>query len=90
MHQPPDGPSGRGSPPNGTDHGLRVHEDQGVLPVWPQTRERAPECAVRVVELWAFGLALQNDQLLSQGAVFESECALRPEARSGGCKKGVE
>ena len=90
MHQPPDGPSGRGSPPNGTDHGLRLHEDQGVLPVWPQTRERDPECAVRLGQLGAFGLALQNGQLLSQGEVFESEFALPPEARSGGCEKGVQ
>ncbi len=35
-------------------------------------------------------VALQNGQLLSQGEVFESEFALQPEARSSGCKQGVE
>lgn len=46
-----------------TDHGLGLPQDQGALPVWPQTAERDPECAVGVVELGAFGLALQNGQL---------------------------
>jgi len=33
--------------------------------VWPDTAERNPECAVRFVELGAFGLAVQNGELLS-------------------------
>jgi len=73
-----------------TDHGLGLHEDQGVLPVWPPTAEHDPESAVRLGQLGAFGLALQNGQLLSQSEVFESELALRPEAGSGGCEKGVQ
>jgi hypothetical protein len=65
------------------DHGLGLHEDQGVLPVWPQTRKRDPECAVPLGQIGAFGLALQNGQLLSQGEVFERELTLRFQARSG-------
>jgi hypothetical protein len=42
-----------------------------------------------VGQLGAFGLALHNGQLLSQGEVFESELALRPEARSGGREQDV-
>ena len=72
------------------DHGLGLHDDQGVLPVRQQTRERDPECAVRFLQLGAFGLALHNGQLLSQGEVLESEFALRPEARSGGRAQGVQ
>ena len=72
------------------DHGLGLHEDQGVLPVWPQTAERDPECAVRLGELGAFGLALQNGQLLSQGQVLQSEFAPRLQARSGGCEQGEQ
>ena len=26
------------------EHGLWFHNDQGVVPVWPQTAERDPEC----------------------------------------------
>ena len=66
--------------------GLGLHEEQGVLPVRPQTAKRNPECAVRVGQPGAFGCPLQNGQLLSQGEVFDSELALRPEARSGGCE----
>jgi len=73
-----------------TDRGRGLHEDEGALPIWPQTAENDPECAVSVVELGAFGLAVQNGQLLLQGEVFESELALRPEARSGGREQGVE
>ena len=72
------------------DHGLGLHEDQGVLPVWPQTAERDPECAVRFRQLGAFALAVQNGQLLSQREVFESELALRLQARSGGREQGVQ
>jgi hypothetical protein len=61
-----------------------VHDDQGVLPVWPQTAARDPECAVLFAQRGAFGLAAQNGQLLSQGEVFEIKLALRPDARSGG------
>jgi hypothetical protein len=70
-------------------HGLGLHEDQGALPVWPQTTERDPERAVRFGQFWAFGLALQNSQLLSQCEVLEGELTLRPEARSGGREQGV-
>jgi len=42
------------------DHGFGLHEDQGVVPVWPQTVERDPECAVRLGQLGAFGFSLQN------------------------------
>ena len=72
------------------DHGLGLHDDQGVLPVWPQTAERDPERAVRLGQLGAFGFSLQNGQLLSQGEVFESELALRLQARSGGCEQGLQ
>ena len=41
-------------------------------------------------QLGAFGLALQNGQLLSQGEVFESELVPRLQARSGGCERGVQ
>jgi hypothetical protein len=41
-------------------------------------------------QLGAFGLALHNGQLLSQGEVLESELAPRPEAQSGGRKQGVQ
>ena len=60
------------------------------MPVWPQTAERDPECAVRFRQLGAFGLALHNGQLLSQSEVLECEFALRPEARSGGCEQEVQ
>jgi hypothetical protein len=33
---------------------------------------------------------MQNGQLLSQGEVFESELALRLQARSGGCEQGIQ
>ena len=55
------------------DHSLGLHEDQDTLPVWPQARERDPECAVRFVELGAFAVSMQNGQLLSQGEVFKRE-----------------
>ena len=38
----------------------------------------------------AFGLALHNGQLLSQGEVLERELALQPEARSDGREQGVQ
>jgi hypothetical protein len=38
----------------------------------------------------AFGLALQNGQLLSQSEAFESSLALRRHARSGGREQGVQ
>jgi len=72
------------------DHGLRLQEDQGVLPVGPQAEERDPECAVSLGQFRAFGLALHNGQLLSQGQVLERELALRLQARSGGCEQGVQ
>ena len=72
------------------DHGLGLHDDQSVVPVWPQAAEGDPECAVRLGQPGAFGLALHNGQLLSQGEVLERELALRPQARSGGCEQGVQ
>ena len=72
------------------DHGLRLQEDQGVLPVGPQAEERDPECAVCVGQLGAFAVAMQNGQLLSQGDVFESELALRLQARSSGREQGIQ
>jgi hypothetical protein len=72
------------------NHGLGLHEDQGVLPVWPQTAERDPECAVRFRKLGAFGLTSQNGELLSQRKVFESKLPLRLQARSGGREQGVQ
>ncbi|MGB7474568.1 MAG: hypothetical protein WBM26_00030, partial [Polyangiales bacterium] len=53
------------------DHGLGLHDEEGVLPVWPQTRQRDPECAVSLGQFRAFGLALHNGELLSQGEVLE-------------------
>jgi hypothetical protein len=38
----------------------------------------------------AFGLALHNGQLLSQGEVLERELALRLQARSGGGEQDVQ
>ena len=55
------------------DRGLGLHDDQGVLPLWPQAAERDPECAVTLGQPGAFGLALHNGQLLSQGEVLERE-----------------
>ncbi len=72
------------------NHGLGLHEDQGVLPVRPPTAERDPECAVRFGQLGAFGLAVHNGELLSQGEVFKSEFALRLQARSGGREQGKQ
>jgi hypothetical protein len=72
------------------NHGLGLHEDQGVLPVWPQAAEGDPECAVSPGQLGAFGLAVHNGQLLSQGEVLERELALRLQARSGGCEQDVQ
>jgi hypothetical protein len=63
--------------------GLRLHEDQSTVPFRPQPQQRNPECPVRFGQLGAFGLALHNGQLLAQGEVFESELALRLQARSG-------
>ena len=72
------------------DHGLGLHDEEGVLPVWSQTAEGDPECAVSLGQLGAFGLALHNGQLLSQGEVLKRELALRPEARSGGREQDVQ
>ena len=72
------------------DHGLGLHDEQGVLPVWPQTAECDPECAVRIRQLGAFGLALHNGQLLSQSEVLEHELTLRFQARSGGREQEVQ
>jgi len=72
------------------DYGLWFHNDQGVVPVWPQAAEGDLECAVSLGQPGAFGLALQNDQLLSQGGVFEREFALRLQARSGGREQDVQ
>jgi hypothetical protein len=72
------------------NHGLGLHEDQGVLPVWPQAAEGDPECAFSPGQLGAFGLAVHNGQLLSQGEVLERELALRLQARSGGCEQDVQ
>jgi hypothetical protein len=33
------------------DYGLWFHNDQGVVPVWPQAAERDPECAVSLGQL---------------------------------------
>jgi hypothetical protein len=38
----------------------------------------------------AFGLTLQNGQLLSQSEVLQSELALRLQARAGGREQGVQ
>ena len=73
-----------------TDHGLGLHDEEGVLPVWPQAEERDPECAVSVGQLGPFGLALQNGQLLSQGEVLEGELALLLRLELAVAKKGVE
>jgi hypothetical protein len=70
------------------DHGLGLHDDQSVVPVWPQAAEGDPECAVRLGQPGAFGLALHNGQLLSQGEVLERE--LRLQARSSGCEQDVQ
>jgi hypothetical protein len=72
------------------DHGLGLHDEQGVLPVGPQTAERDPECAVRFRKLGVLGLASQNGELLSQRKVFESKLPLRLQARSGGREQGVQ
>jgi hypothetical protein len=72
------------------DHGLGLHEDQGVLPLRPQPQQRDPECTVRFAELGALGLAVQNGELLPQREVFESESALRLQARSGGPEHGIQ
>ena len=48
-----------------------------MLPACPQTRNCNPECAVCVGQLGAFGLALHNGQLLSQGEVFQGKLTLR-------------
>jgi cytochrome c5 len=72
------------------DDGLRLHEDEGALPVGPQAAERDPECSVSVSQLGAFGLVLQNGQLLSQSEVLQSELALRLQARSSRRKPGVQ
>jgi hypothetical protein len=66
--------------------GLRLHEDEGALPVWPQARERDPECAVRLGKIGVFGLALQNGPLRSQAERTPSEASglvtLTPRART--------
>ena len=72
------------------DHGFGLHKDQGVLPVWPHTAERDPECAIRFGQLGAFGLALQNGQPLSQSEVLEGELALLLRLELAVAKKGVE
>ncbi len=72
------------------NHGLGLHEDQSVVPVWPQTAERDPECAIRLRQLGTFALAVQNGQLSSQGEVLERERELRLQARPGGCEQDVQ
>lgn len=72
------------------DHGLGLHDDQSVVPVWPQAAEGDPECAVRLGQPGAFGLALHNGQLLSQGEGLERELALRLQAQSGGREQGLQ
>jgi hypothetical protein len=70
--------------------GLGLHDDQSVVPVWPQAAEGDPECAISLRQLGTFALAVQNGQLLSQGEVLERELALRLQARSGGCEQDVQ
>ena len=72
------------------NHGLGLHDEEGVVPVWPQTAERDPECAISLRQLGTFALAVQNGQLLSQGEVLERELALRLQALPGGCEQDVQ
>lgn len=61
-------------------HGVRLHELQGIVPSRPQAREPSPEEPIRCMELRTLDGSLIDEELMPQGDVLEAQGVVRAEA----------
>ena len=57
-----------------SDDGLRLDDDEGLLPAVPDSGEPHPEGAIAGAEPRMLLLSLVDSELLPQGEVFKHEC----------------
>ena len=55
------------------DHGFRLDQQEWLLPVSPDSRQKDPEQAVAIADVGAFAAAGEDVQLVAQGQVLEDE-----------------
>ncbi len=56
-----------------TYHRLRSDDDQGLAPAAPDSRQPDPAQAISVMELRSWMEAFEDNQLLAESKVFESQ-----------------
>ena len=59
--------------PMPADHGLRLDNDQRLLPTRPQAFQRDPEQLIETAQSRARSFGMDSQQLLAQGEVLENE-----------------
>ena len=70
-----------------TDDGVRLYDDQGIAPSWPQATKENPEETVARGKRWACSLLLEDGELLSQCGILDCEVQRAMEAREERTKK---
>ena len=79
----PEKPKSRAVP---TKHGFRLHEQQGVAPMWQKACEQNYETALVGLEKWTFDLPRRDNELLAKQGVFRQQ--LGPRASDVSNKTG--
>ncbi len=69
------------------DNGLRLHDDEDVVPVRLDSSQKNPEAAVDIREARPFHRALEDDELLPECEILEGQRAARFERRNEGAKE---
>ena len=65
------------------DHGVWLHEDQGVGPTAPDLPEEYPKCPVSGPEFRSWALLFEDRQWLAQGQVLHYQLQPGPEQQPG-------
>jgi hypothetical protein len=69
----PPPPIGRPSPAMPAEHGVRLDDEERVVPSGKPSTDENPEPAVAVTEPWVWRPALQHDQLLTQAQILDDQ-----------------
>ena len=65
-------------------HGFRLDDDEGVLPLWPVSGEPDPEDSILTLKTGAVYLPVEDVELLAEGGDLEEKIGTATEGEAEG------
>jgi hypothetical protein len=65
-----------------------LDEGERLSPIAPEPRQEDPEGSISNREVGLFGVSIQDIELMPERKVFQGQCAVGPQGRDEGVKKG--